>query len=148
MESEYREIDESLIIVRPDERPWGLLVHAIGWIPVWGFVFNAAIWLYFKNRSREMIFHVQQAIQYQIVVLIPVLTWIVCSILTAIVANLSESLGTLLQSINTFLLSAVLTVLGCLALYGAGMVYIGKPFLYPVIGRRVLEGSTRKSTED
>lgn len=148
MLSQFRDNDESLVVVRPDERPWGFLVHAIGWIPVWGFVFNAAIWLYFKNRSREMVFHVQQCIQYQIVVLIPVITWVICSILTQIIGNLSGPIGMLLQTINTFILSAVLTLLGCVALYGAGMVYVGKGFLYPVLGRRVLEGTIRKFTEE
>ncbi len=148
MLSRYRDLDESLVVVRPEERPWGFLVHALGWIPVWGFVFNAAIWLYFKNRSREMVFHVQQAIQFQIVILIPVLTWIICSIFTAIIGNLSEPLGGLLQTINTFFLSVALTAGGFLAVFGGAMVYSGKGFLYPVIGRRVLEGSLRKYTEE
>jgi hypothetical protein len=81
-------------------------------------------------------------------VLIPLLAWIVCSIVTQLISGLSLPIGDLLQTINTFLLSAVLTILGCVAIYGGGMVYIGKGFLYPVIGRRVLEGTIRKQSEE
>lgn len=141
------DLDDPLVIVRPEDRPWGLLVHSLGWIPVWGFVFNSAIWLYYKNRSREMVFHVQQAIQYQILVLIPVITWILCSILTRIIQVLSPGIGEALQTLNTLFLSLAITLLAVVAIYGGGMVYAGRPFLYPVIGRRVLEGSIRKFTE-
>ncbi len=141
------DLDESLVVVRSEDRPWGFLVHALGWVPIWGFVFNAAVWLYYKNRSREMVFHVQQAVQYQIIVLMPVIAWIVCSILTNIIGILSPTLGGVLQVLNTFLLSLAITVLAAVALYGGALVYAGKPFLYPVLGRRVLEGSIRKFSE-
>ena len=139
--------DESLAIVRSEERPWGFLVHALGWIPVWGFVLNSLLWLYFKNRSREMIFHVQQAIQFQIYVLVPVLVWIICSIFIVLIGNISQELSELLQTLNNFLLIAVLTCCACLGVAGGALVYAGKPFLYPVFGRRVLEGSIRKIME-
>lgn len=148
MLSRYKGHDETLAILRPEDRPWGLLVHVLGWIPVWGFVFNAAIWLHFKNRSREMVFHIQQSIQYQIFVLMPVLAWIVVSILTSIVGNLHEGAGSFLQTANTFLLSLTMTAAGLLAIYGGAMVYMGRGFLYPVIGPRVLEGTLRKYTEE
>ncbi len=141
------DLDESLVVVRSEDRPWGFLVHALGWVPIWGFVFNAAVWLYYKNRSREMVFHVQQAVQYQIIVLMPVIAWIVCSILTNIIGILSPTLGGVLQVLNTFLLNLAITVLAAVALYGGALVYAGKPFLYPVLGRRVLEGSIRKFSE-
>lgn len=137
----------SLIIVRPEERPWGLLVHALGWIPVWGFVLNSLLWLYFKNRSREMIFHIQQAIQFQIFILLAMLVWIVGSIFAGIVENLSLTVGNFFQTLNTFILVCVLTVSALVAFWGGAMVYSGKAFLYPVFGRRVLEGSRKKISE-
>ncbi len=143
-----KNIDDSLVAVRPEDRPWGLALHAIGWIPVWGFVFTAMVWLHFKNRSREMIFHVQQVIQYQIIVLIPLVVWVISSILISLIGTLSPSIGGVLQTINTFILSLVLTASACLAIYGGVRVYLGKSFLYPVIGHRVLEGSINKFTEE
>ncbi|CAN5366995.1 hypothetical protein BH09SUM1_BH09SUM1_19780 [soil metagenome] len=140
--------NEDLVVVRPEERPWGFFVHAVGWIPIWGFVFNAAVWLYFKNRSREMIFHVQQSIQFQIFILIPILAWSVASIFTSVLSNVALKLSEVLQTANTFLLFSFLTACAAAGIAGGAMVYIGKPFLYPVFGKRVLEGSIRKFRED
>lgn len=145
----YEEADyESLVVLRPEERIWGFIVHAVAWIPVWGFVINAMVWLYYKNRSREMVFHVQQAIQFQIFVLIPLIVWAVASVFFSILAALSPFLAWLLQSINSFLLSVFLTAAAALGLWGAISVYLGKPFLYPFFGRQVLEGSIRKISEN
>lgn len=139
--------DNYLALVRPEERPWGFMVHAFGWIPVWGFVLNCVFWLFFKNRSRQMVFHIQQAIQYHIYLLLPLLAWIVCSIFLNILGNLNAGLGAFLQAVNNFLLTTVLTVFAGLAIWGGGLVYAGRPFLYPLFGRRVLEGSIRKISE-
>ena len=143
-----RSIDESITAVREEDRPWAAMVHALGAIPVWGFVFNAIVWMYYRNRSREMIFQVQQAIQYHFFVLLPVLTWVVCSLLAKIITGLSPALGGFFQVLNNILLSICLTGTTGLALYGACLVYIGRPFLYPLIGRRVLEGTIRKFSEE
>ncbi|MCC6546298.1 DUF4870 domain-containing protein [Candidatus Sumerlaeota bacterium] len=143
-----RQIDDSLLIVRPEDRLWGLALHALCWIPVWGFISCAIIWLCFKNRSREMIFQVQQAVQFQIVVLLPMVVWIFCGIVIRITSILSPWLGRILEVANNFLLSVVITGCAAVAVAGAAMVYLGRPFLYPVIGRRVLEASIRKFTEE
>ncbi len=149
MLSRYRNIEEeSLIILRPEERPWGFLVHVLGWIPVWGFVINSAIWLYFRNRSRELVFHIQQAIQFHIVVLIPMLAYVISYILIGIVGKLMPGVEDVLDRINNFLIILALTLAGVQAVYGSIRVYMGKQFLYPVIGRKVLEGSVRKFVEE
>ena len=139
---------ESLVIVRPEERPWGFIVHAVAWVPIWGFVINAAVWLYFKNRSREMVFHIQQAMQFQIVALIPLIAWSLFAILANIAANLSPRVGGLLHDVNGFFLSAFLTLCAMVAIGGGASVYLGRPFLYPFFGQRVLEGSIRKMQEE
>ncbi len=148
MASQTPHFDESIAIVRPEERPWGALIHALGWIPVWGFIINSSIWLYFKNRSRELVFHIQQAIQFQIYVLIPLITWILCSIMIRFIGALSPGLGETLQMVNTFLFILCTTIAGCIGLAGATMVYLGKGFFYPLIGRRVLEGSIKKYSQE
>ena len=139
--------DNYLALVRPEERPWGFMVHGLGWIPVWGFVLNCVLWLFFKNRSRQMVFHIQQAIQFHIYLLLPVLAWIVVSIFLNILGNLNAGLAGGLHLINNTLLSIVLTFCAGLAIWGGGMVYAGRPFLYPLFGRQVLEGSIRKISE-
>ncbi|HMZ51200.1 MAG TPA: DUF4870 domain-containing protein [Candidatus Sumerlaeota bacterium] len=143
-----RQIDDSLLIVRPEDRIWGLALHALCWIPVWGFICCAIIWLHFKNRSREMIFQVQQAVQFQIVVLVPMIVWIFCGIVIRITSIFSPWLGKVLEVGNNFLLSLIITISAAVAVAGAAMVYLGRPFLYPVIGKRVLEASIQKFTEE
>jgi uncharacterized Tic20 family protein len=144
----YREIDQSLLVVRPEERPWGFLVHALGWVPVWGFIFSTAVWLYFKNRSREMVFHVQQAIQFQIFILIPILAWIVLSIGARIVGSLNMEAGEVFNNVNLIFVTTCLTLSGLTGVIGGLLVYAGKGFLYPLFGRRVLEGTIKKLSEE
>lgn len=141
-------VDDSIVIVRPEDRPAAFLVHGLGWIPVWGFVLNTMLWLYYKNRSRELIFHIQQAVQYHIVVLMPVLAWIVGSMFAAVLGKLSPGMGGAVQTANTLLLSATITILAAVGIGGGLACLSGKPFLYPAIGRRVLQGSIRKLTEE
>lgn len=148
MLSRYRDYDETLVILREEERPWGFLLHALAWVPVWGFVVSMLLWVYYRHRSREMVFHIQQAIQLQITVLVPVLLWIVGSILTEVVKGVSPGMGAALATANDFVAVSLLTLMAAVAVVGGGLVYLGKGFLYPVIGRRVLEGTLRKYTED
>ncbi len=136
------------MVVRPEDRPWVFLVHALGWVPIWGFAFNAALWLYFRNRSRELVFHVQQAIQFHILVLGAMVLWAVCGLFTGIVGRLNIHLGEFLSATNDVLLSVCLTAAAFVAIVGGGLAYTGRPFLYPILGRRVLESSIRKYTED
>jgi len=137
-----------LPVVRYEERPWGAAVHWMGWIPIWGFFFNSVIWLYFKNRSREIIFHVQQAVQLQIVALMPLIGWIIATIFIRLIGTLNEALGRWLQNVADVLLFAMLALIAVSAIYGGILVYIGKPFLYPIIGKKVLEASLRKMSEN
>lgn len=141
-----RHIDHSLLVPRYEERPWGFLVHAVGAIPIWGFVFNAAVWLYFRHRSREMVFHVQQAVQFHIIILIPILLWNIIGVFTAVIAELSPSVALVLETFSTFLLVAFLSLAAAVALFGGLLVYMGRPFLYPIIGKKVLEGTLAKLT--
>lgn len=143
-----RHFDESITVVRHEERPWGFLVHALGCVPIWGFVVNCAFWLHYRTRSREMVFHIQQAIQYHIFLLLPVLAWNLVGVCTGVVGQLSPGIAELIDVVTTFALIAFLTASTALALYGGAMVYAGRPFLYPGIGRRVLMGTLNKLMED
>lgn len=143
-----RNFDQSLLVPRYEERPWGFLVHAMGAIPIWGFVFNAAVWLYFRHRSRELVFHVQQAVQFHIVILLPILLWNIIGVFASVISELHLPVATALQTFTTFLLIAFLSLAAAVALYGGLLVYIGRPFLYPGIGRKVLEGTLAKLSEE
>ena len=141
-------VDESLVIVRPEERPWGFLAHAMGCIPIWGFVFNIGLWMFFRHRSREMIFHIQQVIQFHIILLLPIFAWNLLGVIGLVLAQLSPSLAAGLGVACNFLLICFLTLTTAVALIGGGLVYVGRPFFYPGIGRRVLAGSINKLMEE
>lgn len=138
---------ERLAVLRDEERPWGALVHGTSWIPVWGFFVAVLMYLLFRNRSREMVFHVQQALQFQIYVLLPVVLWIIFSIFINIFRTLSRQAGTLMADINDWWLTVVIALAAVISLVGASTVYLGRPFFYPLFGRRVWEGSIRKISE-
>ena len=140
--------DDSLVIVREEDRPWACLAHLLGWVPIWGFLLNLVIWLGFKNRSREVVFHVQQAVQYQIFSLIVVVLWVMVALLGGVLGRLSPATGELITVLNNFLLSLALTAMAGIGVVGGGLVYAGRPFVYPLFGRRVLEGSIRKIKEE
>lgn len=137
----------TLSILRYEERPWGFLVHALGVIPIWGFLFSAAVWLYFRHRSREMVFHVQQAVQFHIFILLPILAWIIVGIFSSVVYQLSPMIAGLMDTLALFALAGFLAVMAAIALVGGFLTYLGRPFLYPLIGERVLKGTMAKLKE-
>jgi uncharacterized Tic20 family protein len=138
---------EGLVAVRWEERPMAAVLHLLGWIPVWGFVVAALFWLFYRQRSRQLVFHVQQVVQLQILVLLPLLAWCVATIFARVLGLISVTAATGLQWALDFGASSALTVAAALAIWGAVEVYRGRPFLYPFFGRRVLEASIRKLTE-
>lgn len=143
-----RKYDSSLSVLRYEERPWGFLVHALGVVPIWGFIFMSCVWLYYRHRSREMVFHVQQAVQFHIFILLPVLGWVMSGIIASIVYQLSPMLAGLLETVALFLILTFLALMAAVALFGGVLTYMGRPFLYPVIGARVLSGTLAKLKEE
>lgn len=137
-------VDESVIIVREEERGFAAAGHLVNAVPFWGFIFLMGIWLYFKERSREVIFHIQQAIVFQMIFLCLGVFALVLEILFRVVTVVHEGVGALLSQANMFFFAAAYTVYAALCVWAAVMTWMGKPFLYPYIGRRVLEGNLTK----
>jgi len=139
----------SAAAVREDERGFAAAVHfPMGAIPLWGLVFLAGMWMFFKERSREIVFHIQQAMVFHMVQMAAWLCWIAISLLEKPIGFLSETVARLLETLNLFMLITFLTAYAAVCLWGCAATLVGKPFLYPVIGRRVLEGSLAKTLED
>ena len=144
-----RNEDEQYVVVREEERGFAALIHLLNAIPLWGVVFITVIWIYFRERSREMIFQAQQAMVFHIVSLVIVLVWLVVEMITFPVHVLSEPVASAIDAGNLFLLVVCLAIYAMICLTGVGLTLLGRPFLYPVLGRRVLRGSVRKtSTEE
>jgi len=125
---------------------FGALAHLSTAIPIWGLVINIGLWVYFKERSRELLFHIQQAMVFQGVLLAILIPWVILQIVGNILSSLSERLGSVLLDLNGFMLSVLLAVYVAYCLWGALMTYVGRPFYYAVLGRRVFEGALRKTS--
>lgn len=133
--------------MRDDERIYAALCHFAVIIPFWGIVVAAGVWMYFKERSREVVFHAQQAIFFQICALAFFLLAIVAKIFEGIVHLINDSLAGAISSLNTFFIALGFVVYAAICLYGAYKTWSEGSFLYPIIGRRMAEGFRRQSDE-
>ena len=137
--------DDSIAQVRPEERGFAAAVHfPLAAVPLWSFVFLLGMWMFFKERSREVVFHVQQAMLVAVVQHVAILCWVVFEVLLRPVALVSERAAGLVSQLNSAILVACLLVHGGFCLHAAFSVWLGRPYLYPVIGRRVLTGTLSK----
>lgn len=125
---------------------FGALAHLATAIPIWGLVINIGMWVYFKERSRELLFHIQQAMVFQGVLLAILIPWVILQIVGNILSSLNERMGSVLLNLNGFMVSVLLAVYVAYCLWGALMTYVGRPFYYAVLGRRVFEGALRKTS--
>ncbi len=132
-------------VLRPEERLFGALAHVATALPIWGLVINLGLWVYFKERSRELLFHIQQAMVFQGALLVIILPWALVRLVGSILGYLSEDMGGLLLKLNAFMVSALLAIYVAYCLWAALMTYTGRPFYYAVFGRRVFEGAVRKT---
>jgi len=132
-------------IVREEERGFAAAAHLVNIVPFWGFVFLVGLWVYFKERSREVVLHVQQALAFQTLFLGAGVVWLFLSVIFKIVARLSSGLGIFLERANFFFLLLLFAAYAFTCVVACAMTYAGRPFVYPMIGRRVLEGTPGKS---
>ncbi len=133
--------------MREEERRYAALAHLLAIVPGWGILGDAGIWLVFKERSREIVFHAQQAIFFQVSLLLFVVVYVVISLVEGILRLISEGLANFIHSTNLFFLTLCYVVYALVCLYGAFRVLSGGEFQYPVIGQRMAEGFRRQSGE-
>ncbi len=134
--------------MRPEDRAPAALAHAFAAVPLWGIVGDTAIWLYYKERSREVVFHAQQAIFFQVSVLALALAGILVAIFGRILSVISEGLSEFILGANTRLIILGLILYAGVCLFGAFRTWTQGRFLYPVIGPRMLEGLRHHSREE
>ncbi|MBX3729660.1 MAG: DUF4870 domain-containing protein [Candidatus Sumerlaeia bacterium] len=137
-----------LVVVREEERGFAAAAHLLGAIPAWGLVFLACLWVYFKERSREVIFHIQQAMMFQTVFLAAVMFWVLMELLLLPIRVVHAGVAGLLEKANLFFLVSCYVAYAVVCAIGCVRTMSGRPFLYPAVGRRILEGSlTNTRTE-
>lgn len=135
----------NLSILREEERPFGAIAHLATAVPIWGLVFNVGLWLYFRQRSREMIFHLQQAMFFHGVLMIVAIAWVGLQTVGWVIHYLAPRLGDAVLNTNLFILMLAYTAYVGVCVWGALQSYLGNGFFYPLIGRRLHEGSLRKT---
>jgi uncharacterized Tic20 family protein len=133
--------------MRDDERKFAALAHALNSVPLWGVLGAGAVWLFFKERSREVVFHAQQAIFFHVAVLAFFVVFILIGIFGGIVSLISEGLGEVIKDANLLFLVLCLIAYAATCLYGAYRTLSGSEFLYPLIGPRMAEGYRRSTGE-
>lgn len=139
--------ESSLIVVREDERGYAAAAHFLGAIPLWGLLMLAGVWIYFKERSREIVFHVQQAMMFQTVLLGIFVVWLAVALIAKIVGVLQTGVAEFISLANQFFLISFYCIYAAVCVVGGCFTFAGKPFLYPVLGRRVLQGNVSKINE-
>lgn len=140
--------DKIHVSVREEERGYAAAAHLMGAIPFWGLVLLTGIWIYFKERSREVVFHVQQAMMFQTVFLVVGVFWLAAELLQRLIQVLNENVAHLISQVNAFFLIAFFIAYVITCLIGVVQTFLGHSFLYPFVGRRVYEGNLPKSSPE
>lgn len=130
-------------VVRPEERGFAATAHLITMIPFWGYLFLILLYLHFREKSREVVFHVQQAMAFMFVGLCVLLFYLFASLIIKLIKTLDPEVAVILFKINFGFLLAVYAIYCLVCLYAIVAVYLGRPFLYPLVGKKLLNGFKR-----
>ncbi len=134
-------------LVRREERGFAATAHLFAAIPLWGLVFLAVLLVWFKERSREVVFHIIQAMVFQGLLLLPLIGYSLVELMARMLVVLSPAASSAVHLANNSLAIFAYILYACICFYGAFATYAGRPFVYPFIGRPVLEGARRKFSE-
>ncbi|MCD6386222.1 DUF4870 domain-containing protein [Candidatus Sumerlaeota bacterium] len=123
--------------MRQEERTVIALVHLLIILPLWGILFAGIIWLNFKERSREVVFHSQQAIFFQCIFLLIFVVYLIFLLFCNLIAVFNLQLANLLILGNKVLLVGCGLVYITICIYAAIRVIFGKDFNYPYVGKKL-----------
>ncbi len=137
---------ENPTALRPEERAIGAVAHLAGLLPVWCLFINWGLMIYYRESSRRLVVHFQQAIMAHGVFLALFAVWGVVYILAGLAGVVLPPVGELLRRVNNLVIGLVYSGYALIALYGAWQTFQGKEFIYPIVGRRVVEGALGKPT--
>ena len=113
------------------------LVHLLIILPLWGILFAGIIWLNFKERSREVVFHAQQAIFFQCIFLLFFLVYLIFSLFCSLIEVFNQKLAIILITGNRVLLIMCGMIYISVCLYAAIRLIFGMDFSYPYVGRKL-----------
>ncbi len=128
--------------MRQEERTIAALIHVFIILPLWGILFVGIIWLNFKEKSREVVFHALQAIFFQCILLIIFVVYLIFCIFCNLIKVFNLQLAELLIGGNRLILIVSILVYISICLYGATRILLGKDFNYPFVGKKVRKLTT------
>ena len=129
--------------MRQEERTVAALVHVLIIMPLWGILFAGILWLNFKERSRQVVFHALQAIFFQCILLLVFVVYLIFRLFCNLIAVFNLQLADLLIRGNRVLLIVCGLIYISICLYAAVRILFGKDFNYPFVGKKV-----RRMTEE
>jgi len=125
--------------LRDEDRGFILLAHLFAAIPLWGILFNGILWLSFQQKSRRVVFHAQQGIFFQAVLLAMLLVGLIIFLFIRLVEVINKTMASILGIGNWAILIAIVIVYELTCLYALWNILQGQEFEYPFIGAKLRE---------
>ena len=123
--------------MKQEERAIAALVHLIIIIPLWGILFAGVVWMLYKERNREVVFHAVQAIFFQSFFLLIFLIYLIFRLFSYLVMVIDQKIAASMTWGNNHLLFVCGVAYVAMCIFGALRIALGSDFRYPVIGRKV-----------
>lgn len=139
---------KSDIIVRREERGFAATAHLVNMIPLWGYLFLIMLYFYFREKSREVTFHVKQAMSFTFIFHMVLMFYLFAEVMFRLISILNSELALILQSLNWGIFIGAFGIHCIICLYGIIMVYKGSAFYYPIVGRKVFKSHQRLWVEE
>lgn len=122
-----------------EERGYVFLSHLLTAIPLWGILFNGVMWISFKEKSRQVVYHAQQGIFFQVLFLAAILVGLVAFLFTQVVGVINGPLAALLSLVNWIIIVLVCIVYEFICFMGMAAAVNGKEFDYPFVSQKLRE---------
>lgn len=97
-------------------------------------VFNGVVWFANRESSRAAQAHARQAMFFHGILLAAIMVWMIVVLISRLFGVMIETLGDLLDFLNTIVIAALLAAHILTCLWGAWRCWTGRPFRYPLIG--------------
>lgn len=141
----FSEEELEQILVRREERGFAAAAHLLATVPFWGVLFLFCLMLYFRQRSREVIFHIQQALGFATLLYVCFLIYLIIEVILKLFMKILELQEVDLSTYNTYLIISVFSIYSIICLVGMMSVFLNRSFLYPIVGKYFMEGYLRNN---
>ena len=130
------------LLMKSAERNAAAMVYLFAMIPLWGLLFDLAIWLIYRQTNRKVVFHSQQAIVLHALLLLVFICFSFMLVLVNILRAVNPSIAELLAQINQYILIICggAYLLSCCGAIAALLFFHNDDFAFPIIGQQLRNG--------